>query len=132
MEPLTPQKKRAKRIQKSFVARFRIHNEGDESYFDDSSKWNIVTIKNLSSSGIFFNYNEKIPVDTELELNISLPFISEPVHCLGKVCRVDEDKKYQAGLRKIPVYGIAVFFEIIDDNIKNAIDDFAENFCQNG
>lgn len=127
MEPLTSQK-RAKRIQKSFVARFRVHNEGNESYFNDSSKWNIVSIKNLSSSGIFFNYNEDIPIGTELEINISVPFVNEPVHCLAKICRIDEDKKFQAGLRKIPVYGIAAYFEIMDDDKKKAIDNFAENF----
>lgn len=129
MEPLNPLNKRAKRIRKSFIARFRVHNEKDESYFNDSSKWNIVTINNLSSSGIYFYYNEKIPVDTEIELNISLPFVNEPVHCLGKVCRADEDKKYLAGLRKIPFYGIAAYFEIINEDAQKAIDNFAENFC---
>lgn len=127
MEPLISQK-RAKRIQKSFVARFRVHSAANELSFNNSSKWNIVSIKNLSSSGIFFYYNEEIPIGTELEMNISVPFVNEPVHCLAKICRIADDKSYKAGLRKIPIYGIAAYFEIMDDDKKNAIDSFAEKF----
>lgn len=122
MEPLTPGNKIAKRIKRSFTARFRVL---DSSLFDPA-KWNIVTIIDLSSSGVFFKHNEDIPIGSGIELNISLPFIDKPANCLGRVCRVDEDKKYKAGLKKIPVYGIAAHFEIIDDDIKQAIDDFAE------
>lgn len=123
MKSLTS-RKRASRIQRSFVARFRVYEEN--SCFDNSSRWNIVTIKNLSSSGIVFNFNKKIPVDTKLEIKISLPFLVGSALCLGKVCRVDEDRRYLAGLKINPVYGIAAYFDIIDENVKEAIDNFAE------
>lgn len=123
MESLTPKKERAKRIKRSFTARFRVLR----SDFAYSTKWNIVTVKNLSSSGIFFSHNEEMPIGTGIELNISLPFINKPANCLGKVCRIDEDRQYKAGLRKIPVFGIAAHFDVIDDDIKEAIDNFAEN-----
>ncbi|MDD5772519.1 MAG: PilZ domain-containing protein [bacterium] len=124
MEPLILPK-RAKRIQKLFIVRFRI--SGEIAFCDDLSKWHMVTIKNLSSSGICFNFNKKIPVNTRIELNIKLPFINEPVNCLGKVCRIDEDRQYNAGYKKNPIYGIATFFERIDNNVKEVIDRFAEN-----
>lgn len=118
MEFFDSKRTRAIRIQKSFTARFRI-GEG---------KWSIATVKNLSSSGILLNYNEKIPVNTTLELNISLPFVNESVHCFGRVCRVDEDHQYEAGLRKVPIYGIGAYFEVLDSSVKMVIDNFARNF----
>jgi hypothetical protein len=39
---------------------------------------------------------------------------------------VDDDEQYKAGLKKIPVYGIAVHFEVMDEDIKEAIDNYAE------
>ncbi|MDD5772104.1 MAG: PilZ domain-containing protein [bacterium] len=122
MEPLIPGKKIAKRIKRSFTARFRVLT----SNFEDSTKWNIVSIIDLSSSGVFFKHNEDIPIGSAIELNISLPFVNRPAHCLARVCRVDDDKQFKAGLKKIPVYGIAAPFEIMDEDIKEAIDNFAE------
>ncbi|MFH1287210.1 MAG: PilZ domain-containing protein [bacterium] len=126
MDSLSLQKTRAQRIHKSFTARFRVCR--GESYLDASAKWNIATIKNLSSTGTLLNYNEKIPINTELELNIALPFVNESVHCFGRVCRVDEDHQYVVGLRKVPVYGIGVYFKVLDGNVKARIDNFAKNF----
>lgn len=122
MDHLTSQKTRASRIQKPFTVRFRI-GEG---------KWNIATIKNLSSSGVLLTYNQKIPLNMKLELNISLPFVNESVHCFGRVCRVDEDRQYETGIRKVPIYGIGAYFEALDDSVKKTIDNFAKNFGARG
>ena len=60
MEPNPAQKKRAKRIQRKFITKIRIYQP--KSKPDDSPKWSLVTTRNLSANGIFFNYNKNIPI----------------------------------------------------------------------
>lgn len=113
---------RAKRVQQKFIIRFRFYN--DNSNHGNSFKWNIVTVRNLSSNGISFNYHRKIPLHTQVEFKMSLPF-AEDFHCLGKVVRIDKEKHSETKFKKIPVYGVAVSFTKMDHFVKVAIHNFA-------
>ena len=122
-----PERRKYKRIKFPFTAKVRIQEESNGTIRSkESSKWELVTIRNLSAGGISFNHTKKIELDTVLELNLSLPFITEPVHCLGKVCRVDEKPTDKKQITKIPVYGIAAYFIQMEDDKKQAIDGYVK------
>ncbi len=125
METDLANKKRARRIQRKFITKIRIYQGTSKP--DDSSNWNLVTTRDLSSSGILFNYNQKIPMGTILEFSMTLPF-AENVHCLGKVRRIEKEQPAKAGLQKIPVYGIGVHFINLDRFIKESLESFAKKF----
>ncbi len=118
-------KKRARRIQRKFITKIRIYQGKSQSI--DSSNWNLVTTRNLSSSGILFNYNQKIPMGTILEFSMTLPF-ADNVHCLGKVRRIEKEQPAKTGIQKIPVYGIAANFMNLDRFIKESLESFAKKF----
>jgi len=59
---MSPLRKRAKRIQHNFIARIRLPL--NTSNQNDTHKWDIVSIQNLSATGILFNYNVKMPLKT--------------------------------------------------------------------
>jgi hypothetical protein len=86
-----------------------------------SASWDIVTMKDLSISGMLFNYAKKIPVGEMLELNISLPTSPESIHCIGQVCRVDERQAHKISTAQISIYFIAVVFKDMDAVKQEAI-----------
>ena len=119
---LFQQPERAKRIKRNFITRIRRYqNNMDQK---DASKWNIVITQNLSSTGILFNYNQKIPINTVLEFIISLPF-NNNVHCLGVVRRIEGPPSTKK-TKKFNIYRIAAYFIKLDIHIKESIDNFAE------
>ena len=120
MEPV----KRAKRVQRKFIAKFRFYRG---KLKQEPSIWNLVTIRNLSSNGILFNYNQKIPLKTILEINMTLPF-DKDIHCLGKVVRIEKNPSNKKELKQIPVYGIAVNFIELDTKKIVAINNYANKF----
>ena len=123
--PNPTNKKRARRIQRKFITKIRIYQR--KSKPDDSSNWNLVTTRDLSSSGIFFNYNQKIPIGTILEFNMTLPF-ADNLHCLGKVSRIEKEPPVKKGIQKIPIYGIAANFINLDRFIRESLESFAKKF----
>lgn len=124
MEYPGQEKRRDTRVKHPFTARIRVHQEGGES--EESLKWDVVTMRDLSASGVSFNYTKKIESGTVIEFNIAVPFTEEPFQCLGEVCRVDEQPTDRIRTRKIPVYGIAVRFKEIESDVKKTIKKFAE------
>ena len=116
---------RAKRLLHNFVVRFRFHHKQIDK--KEPFKWDIVSIQNLSSSGILFNYNQKIPLKTIMEFKISLPFEDGLIHCLGVVCRMEEPPPTKR-TQKIPIYKIAAYFTEIDNNTQAKMDHFIHNF----
>ena len=119
MEYKGPEKRRYKRMRRSFTARIRVYKGAVKPA--ESSKWDIVTIRNLSAAGISFNYNKKIALGALVELNITLPINPKPIRCLGQVCRIDETKSAQSDRIQIPIFGIAVRFIEIESDKKEAI-----------
>ena len=111
-------RRKYKRIKHHFIAKFRAYQEGTPQ---DSNGWEVVTIRDLSEGGISFNYSEKIALGAVLEFNIGLPSTTEGVHCLGVVRRIDEPPSNRTGIKKIPVYGIAVSFTEIENDKKETI-----------
>lgn len=119
-------KRKYKRIKHRFTARIRLYQK--EVKPNESLKWDIVTIRDLSAGGVSFNYDKKIPLGTSLEFNIALPFIKEPAHCVAEVCRIDESQSNKIGLKKTRIYWIAVRFIEIESDKKEAIIKFADYF----
>jgi hypothetical protein len=122
------EKRKFKRIKRPFTAKIRLYSQGG-SKEAGSVKWDIVTMKNLSATGMSFNYTKELPVQTVLEFNISVPFIKEPIHCIGQVCRIDRTQVDNSKPLRIPVYWIAVQFKDIDETKKEALVKFSEKFC---
>jgi hypothetical protein len=97
------------RVKRALMARMRIYK--DELKPQASQKWDIVQIRNLGSGGLSFNYTEEIALGTVIEFNIMAPSRPEPIHCLGRVCRIDEaSPELTEPVKKITVYGIAIRF----------------------
>jgi len=114
-----PEKRKYKRVNRRLTARVRPYQKNKKP--EESVKWDIVTIRNLSATGVSFNYTQKIALDTILEFKIALPFTAEPLHCLGQICRIDEETMIKIKSRGIPIYWIAVRFIDIDTDKKEAI-----------
>ena len=112
-------KRKYNRIKSRFLVRFRI-------YKAKSPKWDMVTIKDLSARGIYFNYDKKIPLSTLLEFNITLPTITEAIHCQGMVCRVDKQASRRKDIKTRPIYGIFAIFTQIENEKEKIIDAFAK------
>jgi len=97
------------RVKRPLTARMRIYEEGLKP--QPSHKWDIVQIRNLGAGGLSFNYTEEIALGTVVEFNIMAPSRPEPIHCLGRVCRIDKDSpELTQPVKKINVYGIAIRF----------------------
>ena len=124
MKPVSLWTTRAKRIQRGFTTRIRFAK--NESNHENASKWNIVKLRNLSSTGMMFNYNQLIPVDTVLEFIMTLPFAKD-IQCLGGVCRVLEPPTNKE-FKGIVIYGIAVQFIELDTRVRESIDAYAKKF----
>ena len=108
-----------KRIRHQFITRFRIYPQKGSK---ESHKWDIATIQNLSAGGLLFNYDKNLAADTLVEFKITLPFIIEPTHCLGTVCRSEPFDKNSDN----KLYKIATYFIELDDEKKEAITMYAE------
>ncbi len=83
-------------------------------------KWDVVTLRNVSPGGLSFNYTQKFPLETILELDIGLS--AGRIQCFGTVCRVDEIPPKSQYARTIPVYGIAVKFKDLPNEKKEVLE----------
>ena len=123
------EKRQFKRIKRTFTARIRTLQSEDAK--KEAVKWNIVTMKDLSASGLSFNYTSKIPLETSLELNISLPFVKDAICCSGEVCRIDERQPVNSMVTitkpRIPVYFIAAYFTQMPNSQKEALENYINN-----
>lgn len=124
------EKRKDKRIKHPFVTRVRPSKNINGA--DISTSWDIVTMKDISPSGMCFNYTKKIPVGTELEFKITLPLHEQPIKCAGKVCRIDEDvgQGGKISSAKILVYRIAVCFKDMDAVSKLAISSLYDSYAR--
>ena len=114
---------RAKRIKRPFLVNVRALQK--ESKSEKSPGWDMVIVRDLSSSGISFKFNKEIALGTDLEFNIRLPISAEPLYCRGLVWRVDKESiKTTAG----HIYIIAAHFTEMDSDKKEAIDRLSQLF----
>jgi len=106
-------------MKRNCTVRIRPFQEGMDASI--SAKWDVVTMQNLSESGILFTSTEKLPLGAMFEFNISSPFNPDPVHCIGQVVRVEEKQSSKISVAQISVYSIAVLFKNIDADKQEAI-----------
>jgi hypothetical protein len=108
------EKRRYKRIDKTFMARFRPLEQGQSN---KPGTWDIVTLHNLSAGGTFFTYNDEIKRGDSLGFLIPFPGSKELIDCVGEAIRVE---------KKELLWRIGVSFTQIDgekkDIINNSVD----------
>lgn len=110
-------KERDPRIEKPFVVRV------SEKFSSEQERWDIVTAKNLSASGILFNYRRQLEPGTRLCFRISLPLV-DPVECEGEVVRNVEAEWRDAGAVAPPVCAVAAVFHNLSNDDRRILAGF--------
>ena len=86
------EKREFKRIEKPFMARFRVKQyKGLEM---SSFYWDMVSVKNVSAGGMLFYYNRNLGFDSLLDLKINISHTTPTINCVGKVIRVEEPEPH--------------------------------------
>ncbi len=106
------EQRKYKRVKRICTVKVRLFKDGMDS--DNSARWEVTTMQNLSASGMLFTFTEKFPIGAILEFNISSLYSEEPILCIGQVVRSEERQGNKISVAQIPVYLIAVFFKDID------------------
>lgn len=120
------ERRKNKRINYKCSVRIRPMQEGIHE--DKIARWDIVTMQNLSASGLLFTTMTKLAVGTMLELTISSSICKEPVHCIGQVSRVSEKDGNKISTAQLSVYLIAAIFKNIDAETKKAIKKICDEY----
>jgi hypothetical protein len=81
-----PERRKFKRIKKKFLLSFR--DLPIDSNRRDSG-WDMAHMENLGPEGLLFKVDKTFKLGTLLELKLKLPFVEEPIRCIGKVLRVE-------------------------------------------
>ncbi len=76
--------------------------------------------KDLSAGGVRFISGYAMPVGTVLEMSVQLPDKTGSVHCLAKVCRVEDDT-FSA------MFHLVVFFLDLSSADRARLEDFINN-----
>ncbi len=66
-----------------------------------SKDWDMILIKNISKGGLLFNYDDELKIGTTLNLKINIALNKNPIHCIGKVVRMETSGNpitYEAGV----------------------------------
>jgi hypothetical protein len=113
---MSHERRKHKRIEKQFIARFQVrpHECSTEAF----KGWDMVTVRNLSSGGVSFNYDKDLGVGSVLDFKVNFPDYEPPISCLAKILRV-EDAPY--GL-----FHIAAEFSSVDEKEKKMIEGLAD------
>ncbi len=106
------QKQRAKRIDRSYATRIREERSGE---------WELVTVRNISETGILFNHHRSLVVGSELVLSIGLPFSASPVVCRAKAVRVQDDRRPGVALKP---YAIGAAFSDLSETMRKGLRDY--------
>ncbi len=105
-------RRKHKRIEKPYVARFRIKQY--EGLKLSSTKWDMVTLKDLSAGGCGFYYNKILGLNSLLDFKIDVSTIMPTISCAGKILRSDK-------IQPASVFSIAIEFTEIDEQEKEII-----------
>lgn len=102
-----PNRRKHTRIDRRFMARFRVRGD---------APWQIVILKNLSASGALFYCDRRLDVGTIVELRINFPLYQKSVIAtVARTVRVESPVETS-------VYRIAVTFTEIGRDEQDSID----------
>ncbi len=105
-------KRKYRRIEKPFMARFRIKQyEGLEM---SSTEWDMVPVKDISAGGLTFNYTKNLGLNSLLDLKIDISTSTPTINCVGKIIRVEDPQPHS-------MCRIATEFTEIEDQEKEMI-----------
>ena len=108
------EKRKHKRIQRKFVAHFHVRPHDPAA----KTKWDIVTVRNLSAGGVLFNYDKELTEGRIVDFKINFPGCKDPIVCVAKIIRIEAPVDYG-------ILPTAVFFAEISEKDKKAIDRLA-------
>ena len=117
------EKRRHKRIERSFMSWFR--TVSFVLIGRCFSKWDMVTVRNLSASGMLFCYDDTITKGTQVNFKIIFPFSAHVIRCIGRIIR--NNKPQEDSYPKISF--IAAEFEKIKKEDKHLINEIANKAC---
>ncbi len=119
--PNGKEKRKYKRIKKSYMVRLRIkHHEGLKT---SSAGWDWVELKDLSAGGALFSYNKHLEIGTLLDLVIDVSAFTPAINCVGRVTRIEQSQPPST-------LHFAVEFENIDEQEKELINKIAEEVIE--
>lgn len=107
-------KPRARRIDRAYVARIRKEKSGE---------WEMVALRNISETGILFNYGRVLEIGRELSFSIVLPFSAIPAECGGKIVRVKDETRPGA---LVKTYTVGVSFSGLDETSRKGLRQYGE------
>lgn len=111
------ERRKHKRIEKPYKSTFRVINFKNPDM--PPAGLDIVDLKDISAGGVSFNYSENLGIDSFLDLKIYMPASTRPLHCIGKVIRVEQ-------LQPDSKFRIATEFAEISEQEKEMINKAAE------
>ncbi len=109
-------KRKYKRIEKQYIARFRI--KPDEAQDKIPTDWDMVAVNDLGAGGIYFHLSRKLEIGTNLDLRIGFSVTVPPIECEGVVTRIKKHPNHS-------VFGIATEFTEIDEHTKEMVNKIA-------
>ncbi len=115
------EKRKYRRIEKPYMARFRIKPDGKPGVV--STGWDMVAVNDLGAGGVFFNSSNNLEIGTILNLKIGFSTTTPSIKCDGIVIRVINHPNTF-------IFGIATVFTKIDEHIKEMINKVAELNCR--
>ncbi len=111
-------RRKYKRIEKPYTARFKIRSDAQETESDD---WDSVTLHSLRAGGTFFIYKKDLGLGSLLDFKIEVSKSKPPVNPVGKVIRIE-----QFQLPPTSMFCIAIKFIDIGEHEKEAINTAVE------
>jgi len=111
------EKRKYIRIEKPYMARFRIKPDGNSGVV--STGWDMVAVNDLGAGGVFFNSSNNLEIGTILNLKIGFSTTTPTIKCDGIVTRVINHPNTF-------IFGVATVFTKIDEHIKEMINKVAE------
>ena len=112
------ERRKYKRIEKPYTARFKIRSDAQET---GSDEWDSVILKNLSAGGTYFIYKKDLGIGTLLDFEIEVSKSKPPVNPVGEVIRSE-----QLQLPPYSMFCIAIKFTDIGQHEKEAINTAVE------
>ncbi len=108
------EKRKYKRVKKSFVLRYYVKN-------DKKSKHEITQLKNISQGGMCFVTTEAHPPDTKIKIELKTPYLSDLTLLDGTILGSHENVKNL-------IYETRVEFEFLDQDSAFIMDKLKEIF----